>query len=423
MRFRPGFTVTGFAVFVICMVMLIYSLYIRNAYEIFVSAIVLFIWMLLFIAGIFGKRRLAAMEVQWKTPMPLRAASEEKTLITGLMIKVPWFFRLHSVVKGSFFPSGLQKEFSVKKPRGCPVLAETAVPKKNDSVELDLAFPMSGVFKGKCIVYLKDIFGFFSFQCGVSMQRTLNVISRPCEKKSYFIEPLSGAEDQKNKNADDEERYYMREYAPGDRLRDINWKSSERIDTLITRISPDTHEKICRLEVFFRNYGPLEPSLDDLWLLDRAKASLSQFLKTLKEINDKYIFILHTAEDTRELPDMESLEFFLEELAGIPFSPIRQEYPDLEKGGLYIFSTACDLGLSSFLSSCQARDISLFITQPALKNKKNKDSEILFIRDFFKKGFIPLPKWLISRKNKKQLIIDSSRLKGLLDISYTEVRL
>ena len=103
----------------------------------------------------------------------------------------------------------------------------------------------------------------------------------------------------------------MREYAPGDRFRDINWKSSERIDTLITRISPDNQEKVSRLEVYFRNFGPAgekgksRAALKDLWLLDRAKARLAQFLRTVKEEHASFVFHVLTAQDTLDISDQD----------------------------------------------------------------------------------------------------------------------
>jgi len=356
--------------------------------------------------GKWGAHRLAAMEPNWKPPSPLTANTQEETLITGIGFSAPWFFRLHVIIEGRFFPSG--------SPEGCTVFLETAVPERSPSANLLLSFPMSGVFQGECSCRLRDIFGFFSFHCGVPQQRTVNIICPPIIRKQLRVDPQSGAEDRRSKTSDDEERYYMREYAPGDRLRDINWKSSDRIETLITRISPDTHEKTCRIEVYFRNYGPIAASLEELWLLDRAKARLSQFLRLLKESDDKYIFSVYTAQDTWELETREELETFLETLAALPFSPGDRylEYlsPPLSStsGEIFVFSTACDEGIQSFLLACNPRPVTVFIVESSV-DKRRDETEKLAVADFTRAGCLPLPGWLF-RRRKRRLTIAADRI-------------
>jgi uncharacterized protein (DUF58 family) len=175
----------------------------------------------------------------------MTANAGENTLVSGLDVNIPMFFRLHFIVRGRFFPAG---------GKGCLVFAETSVSRGEKTASLPLDFPMSGKFIGKGFCRLKDIFGFFSFPCGIVLNRTINVRSTPCFGKDHLVKAQTGAEDRRNKFSTDEERYYMREYTPGDRFRDINWKSSEKIDALITRISPDNQEKVSRIEVCFRNY-------------------------------------------------------------------------------------------------------------------------------------------------------------------------
>ena len=394
-RFRPAFTPVGFALIVIGLFLLIRSLLTRNAFEVLLSVVITLIWILLFAIGYWGKRRLAALEPKWKPPFPFTANTQEESLISGFDINLPWFFRLHVLVRGRFFPSAAAN--------GCPVFAETAVRQGSASVNLLLSFPMSGIFRGEVSCRLRDIFGFFSFRCGNPQKRSAAIACAPILKKPLKIDPQSGAEDRRHKNSDDEERYYMREYAPGDRFRDINWKSSERIDTLITRISPDNNEKVCHIEVCFRNYASSDTSLEDLWLLDRCKARFSQFLRMLKESDDSYIFTVHTAQGTWELDDFQALENFLEELLSMPFvTPVNQSSGPSESGKnaaeLYIFSTACDETLPSFLAACHPRRISLFLVEAASRDLKNEEVETLALREFPLKSCLPLPKWLFNKK-------------------------
>jgi len=437
-------TLPGLALFLIALVILIRSLAARNAYEIVLSLAALTLFAVLWLTGIWTVRRLVALEPIWKIPLPLGAATAEDWLVTSPAVRVPWFFRLHFFVKGRFFPQGSAS--------GCPVSGQTSLSRKSDTARLRLGFPMGGFFRGETSCRLRDIFGFFSFPCGNKRERTVNVRSAPCDAKALRIDAQSGAEDRRSKSSSDEERYYMREYAPGDRLRDINWKSSERIDTLITRISPDNQEKITRIEVYFRNYGlpssqrkrrmkagsVITPDIAELWLLDRAKARLAWFLRKVKEEKSSYVFHVRSAGKSWDLNDDEEINAFLEELAVLPFSPAHNEESSLPQaeGELYVFSTSCDAALPAFLLAQQGRPLSLFLTRnvPREKARSKKarrekttliktERESLLLRDFFAGGSVPLPRWLLPRRwfpgHEQQLRVSSSRMM----IDYAETRL
>jgi hypothetical protein len=297
---------------------------------------------------------------------------------------------------------------------------------------------MSGLFRGESLCRLRDVFGFFSFPCGIPGGRTLTVRTAPCLGGAFRIKAHSGAEDRRNKASSDEERYYMREYAPGDRFRDINWKSSERIDTLITRISPDTQEKVNRIEVYFRNYGPAGRSsrigLEDLWLLDRAKARLARFLRSVKEESAKYVFHVRAAEGVWELNNQDEIELFLEELAGLPFSPPRGEgFGDSETapaapeagGDLYVFSTPCDRGLGAFLISLHPRGFFLFFCCPVVPGIPPGEVESLYFRDFAAGGLVPFPQWPRFRTRSREASPNRSPpgvSGGRAEFGYAEVR-
>ena len=417
-RFRPIFTPTGGAVLVIAVVVLIRSLLASNAYEIVLSSSALLLLLVLGIVGAWKSRKLESLEPGWKPPFPMTANAGEETLITGLGVSVPLFFRLHFIIRGRFSPSGIAAASGIFA-SACPVLAETSVPRRETAVRLPFDFPMSGVFQGDGFCRLRDVFGFYSFPCGIIQRRTVKVRSAPCIGKDFHVNPQSGAEDRRNKNSTNEERYYMREYTPGDRFRDINWKSSEKIDTLITRISPDNQEKVSRIEVYFRNYGPAsKSSLEALWLLDRAKAYLSHFLRTLfYEEQSSYVFHVRSAGGSWEIEDQEDLDAFLEELAGVSFvlpqheAAAPQGVAPQSGGQLYVFSTACDFALPGFLLACNPRPVSLVMIQPALPPTptwkraapktvatKTAETEILRKRNFPANGCVPLPRWLVRGK-------------------------
>jgi hypothetical protein len=416
-RFRPALRPAGLAAALAALALLFRSLAVRNAYEIVLSSALLGLWLILLAVGTWAARKLAGLEPGWKPPVPLTAASTEETLITGLGGPVPRFFRLHYRIQGRFYPEGSLES--------CGGSAETAVPRKENRARLSLSFPMAGLFRGEAGCRLRDIFGFFSFHCGLPQTRILHIRSAPCPGTSFKVNAQSGAEDRHAQNAPDEERYYMREYAPGDRFRDINWKSSDRIDTLITRISPDHQEKVSRVEVYFRNYGPAglspsgRPSPGELWLLDRAKARLARFLRTLMDERASYVFALHWAGGFREIQDEPGLESFLDELAVLPFSPPRNGEPDFAPAGkLYVFSTSCDAGLPAFLAARQGGSFVLFLVQPAGGETGSAAVQTFHLRDFPARNMTPPFRWLGARKPRRMGLPA-----GAIEIDYAEVRL
>jgi len=400
---RLVFTPIGGAVLVIALLGLIRSLINRNSYEIVLTCAALLILLCLFITGFWKSKKLKLLEPGWIPPFPMTANVgsdlQFQTKITGLNASVPLFFRQHFYIRGRFLCTK----------KGCHVSVETSVPRSETSAHIILDFPMSGLFLGDGYCRLRDIFGFFSFPCGLPQHRTVNIRCAPCFGKKTHINAQTGAEDQRNKPAADIERYYMREYTPGDRFRDINWKSSEKIDTLITRISTDNQEKVSRLEIHFRNYGPVDASLHAFWLLDRSKARLSYFLRSLMEQSNSFIFDVRAAGKNWEIKDNNDLGLFFEDLACLAFTPVKHETSvPLNTGDLYVFSTACDIGLAGFLLLNNPRPVTLFMVQPVVTGIE-KDIELLKISDFLNKGCIPSLRWF-SQKKVQPLAVHANKI-------------
>jgi hypothetical protein len=351
--------------------------------------------------------------------------------VTGLDAATPWFFRLHFLVKGEFFPA---------RDRRLLVSAELTGGGE-PAAELSINFPASGLFKGAGFLRLRDVFGFFSFPCGPAVRRSLPVHPSAFHKKPLLrIDPFSGAEDKQSRSQNDEERYYMREYTPGDRFRDINWKTSERLATLITRISPNTREKTRLVHIGFRNYGPaLGSPLLSLWLLDRTKARLAVFLRTLKEEHPDFIFHISTATDERTIQSEEDVSAFLDDLAEMGFmpagvsasasaAPSSAGAASQESGELYLFSTPFDTGLPALLAARGESPSYLYMTMPAKRPRSaaysgnRSEAEVFHIGSVFAEGFLPVSGF-ISRRNIPELAAAPVPRKGSLEISYAEVRL
>ena len=409
------FTPAGTAVLVIALFILIRALLTRNSYETVLGIAIILLLLLLGFIGFWKSRPFKTQELVWKTPFPFTANTAEKTQITVPQLPVPLFFRIHVIIQGRFFPSASKGSI------GAMFYTETAIPRNKNEGKIKFSFPMSGRFIGTAYCRIRDIFGFFSFSCINPQQRSIIIRSAPSHKTQFPINAQSGAEDRHYKSSGSEERYYMREYSPGDRSRDINWKSSERIDSLITRISPDNQEKVNRIEVYFRNYGHSgKAALNTLWLLDRAKARLSLFLRCLMEEQAKYIFQIHSALEYWEIANNDDLDAFLEELAVLSFSPPQDESftGTGSQGELFVFSTACDIGLPAFLLSCMPRPVSIFLVQPAMPEIKIADIETLRIRDFITDNCVPVLRWFKPGKTDHLKVFGTK-----MEIAYAETRL
>ena len=68
----------------------------------------------------------------------------------------------------------------------------------------------------------------------------------------------------------------MRDYQPGDLVRDINWKASGKFSTIYTRIAPDREQTVSRMTLVFRNEGTADVG-------EPASSVLLFGLKTLGE--------------------------------------------------------------------------------------------------------------------------------------------
>jgi hypothetical protein len=400
----------------------------RDPYAVVLAGAALLVWGALFLAGFWGTRRLAILAPGWTPPVPLAAGGGEPHTITGLGQKIPWFFRLHFILKGSFLPAaGKKYRFSTE-------LAAAG----EHSARLRVSFPLSGVFHGKGFCCLRDVFGFFSFPCGLAVHRSLAVQPAPPRKTSPLrIDPFAGSQDRQSRSQTDEERYYMREYAPGDRPRDINWKTSERLATLITRISPHTQEKTRLVHVALRNYGPaLASPLAFVWLLDRTKARLALFLRALKEEHPEFIFHITMAADEVTVQTGEELTAFFDELAGISFSPPAAEKPAAagETGEMYVFSTSCDMGLPAFLASRGEAPSHVYMTVPVKRrffadgrsgkprSGESGEPSVFHAASLFAEGFLPVSGFIPRRGIPVLETIPVPR-KGSREITYAEVRL
>lgn len=195
---------------------------------------------------------------------------------------------------------------------------------------------------------------------------------------------MNGDENQNRMKSSDIERYFMRDYIPGDRERDINWKASSRLSGLFTRISPVTQEKTQLITIFFRPYNSRhKDSVETLALLDRCKSMLLFFLRTVNSAHPEYQFRVFVGNDLVEIEGDEEIKRFASEIGAVHFRGYGGSGDLMSAdvaGGAYVFTTSSDAGLNEFLRSFSLTDFEVYRSYSA--RRVSKDDEGVKLRLF-----------------------------------------
>jgi len=229
----------------------------------------------------------------------------------------------------------------------------------------------------------------------------------------------------------------MREYAPGDRFRDINWKTSSRLAFLVTRIAPQAQEKTRILPVAFRCFGPPKPDLWAIWTLDRCKAWLFQFLWTVRREHPEFILRVTTPLVEEELTTDQETEQFCEEIAGYTYRLLVEEekFASLATTPeeVFVFSTTYDGGLSRFVGTRFEHPTHLYVTSPLRRlanrnylGKKELSASLqpptsFSVRGYARQGGIFYPRLFLP--NPIPSGSPPRPLRGTLEIEHVEVSL
>ena len=354
-------------------------------------------------------------QVHWhwdsSAAMYARRAGLSQALITETLRTLP-FFRIHFALRGTL---KVGREASLRIQREISFAEGGRHP-------IDLYFPLCGLFACTARFTVRDIFGLSRARFGEEMARNLAVQPASFTQRSIPVpEPSVGFEETSRKRSSDEEKYYMREYLPGDRFRDINWKVSSRLDELITRISPVTQEKTTVLPVSLRNFRDRESeTVESILHLNIIKSWLMAFLRIMKQEHPEMQFHLTSASSSWLLQSEEDIERFGWELPGILFQrdtgSIFQNPPEEE---LFIFTTAFDRGLPAFLSSqAQARQY-IFRTAVAEGGEERDGTKVVL----FQGGCACLPgSWVLRREPGLEAPRVSSPAFGKLEEEPLSVR-
>lgn len=144
------------------------------------------------------------------------------------------FLRYSMIVKGNAVTAGSINAFFSKRYRS----------DNKGLFDFNFYFPYPGTVSGNAALYIEDIFSLL--RINVFNENLKDFTVTPGIKNDAVTDNKSLVKDiitKQRKYDNDIEKYLMREYVPGDLYRDINWKSSSRIDKLFTRISPGGKEE------------------------------------------------------------------------------------------------------------------------------------------------------------------------------------
>ncbi|MFW6138577.1 MAG: DUF58 domain-containing protein [Spirochaetota bacterium] len=327
-----------------------------NPYGLMLAVLALVVLMVFAAGGRLQAGRMKKIPMQWDSAAVLRSGTHTTLHRVYFNRTRPFFFyRMHFCARGSMDVGRNAVIYMYTEVSSCG----------EESVPLPLYFALSGEWNARGSFKIKDIFGLTRARVGQELPRKLHI--QPGEfsgKKTWYVDAVGGFEEKTTRKYSDEERYYMREYIPGDRLRDINWKASSRLPQLITRIAPHTQEKTRRINMEFRNFKQKGPeSVESVVHLDQLKRWVLFFLRKVKKEKPEYIFQVKTGRESVELNTADDIERFAQRISGLFF----QTGPggslfgrDVEE--VYIFSTPYDENLSLVLASYQNVKLRLFLT-------------------------------------------------------------
>jgi hypothetical protein len=292
---------------------------------------------------------------EWDSTLPLYAgARDQQHTVYCEGQKILPFFRLHFRLFGRFYAAVKEsflfyREFS------------TAHAEK---LEFSLYFPLCGTLQVAGYLLIKDIFGLSQARFTKAMPRTL-IVRPPLIK--WETDPslltMDGLEDTIRKKDTSEERYYQREYMAGDKLRDINWKVSERFASLITKVSHITQEKTRMLTIFFRNYRKqTRESIDSLVHLNVIKGWLLSFIKAVKQAYPDYNFEIIMDQDKFIIETQDDIERLSVSLSTLPYNHANNHSPVPHPGEVFIFSTPYDTQLPRLISDLRESQVQVFRT-------------------------------------------------------------
>jgi hypothetical protein len=361
-RYYP-FTVAGSIVLAIGVVFVARGTAIGDVYRATLGVLAIMLPVLLGIIGRVQAGRFSDVEISWRVSKDTAATMSSPDRCGHIEISArgirPWFFfRLHAKITGPM-QVGRNARFHFH---------EEIATADGEHVRIPLPFPLPGKAQLNGRLEIRDVFGLTRARLGTVMSREVVAPSAmPLAPELTRVVAQTGGEESTRLRSPEEERYYMREYIPGDRLRDINWKASSRVRQLYARVSPETQEQSRTLTVYLRNFAdPSERSIEALAHGAYIKGWMIAFLRTLLREEPDITFRVVTSRGTVSCSDEDEIDKLSWDLADLwtDAEPIGLTI-DKDAHQVVVFSTPFDSGLDSFASRLTRTTIHLFATQLA----------------------------------------------------------
>lgn len=366
-----------------------------NPYPFLLSAIMLLVLVFFATFGRLQAARAAKSRIEWDASAPLYAGEKNDThrLIFRDLRLAP-FFRLHFVYSG-LLSVGRNAHLNLR--REISSFGD-------DELRISQHYPLCGILHLSGVYVIKDVFGLTRSKLKQHDSQSLTV--RPAlitDRDVPRIDAQKGQENKSRMKNAEIERYFMREYIPGDRQRDINWKASSRFSELFTRISPLTQEKTQVITIHFRPFSSQErESLTSVALLDRCKSVLLHFLRSAKKDHPEYHFRVIVGSDVVELEDEDEIDLFSMDVAAMHY---RNMYVDpavaTSEEPSFIFTTLYDRTVNDIIPKHTDDSVYIYRAVPGFLEGYPQDHERVSFR-LMNGAFYSGGSWLLRRDRSLQ---------------------
>lgn len=364
-----------------------------NVYALLLGLLAAAVLALLAVLGRVQAIRFGRVQVRWDTSQTLvarRRGTGDRLIVER--VRSFLFFRLHARIRG---------RLEVGRGATLSIARESATTAGEGRVEMDL--PLAGTLRATASTAVRDVFGLTVSRFGDPHDTVRPVLPVSVRDLDHLPISASGGNEEQNRRAQvEEEKYFMREYQPGDKARDINWKASSRLAQLITRISPYTQEKSKVIRIEIRPYRKPRPeSLDSVIHLNRLKARVVSFLRAVKTEHPEYTFDVRADEARWMIEAVDQIESFARDLAGLWYRPDPGRSETTPVGQLVVFTTPFDDALPLSLAA-YGRTVLHVITTTAPDPRKSGDAERQALFPAVLQGGridLPLPgRWALRRE-------------------------
>ncbi|MBE7438137.1 MAG: DUF58 domain-containing protein [Spirochaetales bacterium] len=317
----------------------------RNAYALLFGLLGLVILgaIIVFVYVQYALYRLAELRIIERERLVARKSDSRLWFAVSGVRPMP-FFRLHVGIRGHLH-AGRSADLSFALETVCQDGTESLA-------EFVLFFPVAGEIEGTTQVLIRDIFLLTRIQLNAPMHFKTVVVPPPVpDPVPLRFEMQFNAETGQRKSVAEEEKYYMREYIPGDRPKDINWKASARVQELITRISPYSPERTYIICLELRNIAPgREDSPLSIMHLNYLKSWLLSFMLQVHRENPAFQFFLRSARSSCTLRNETEIEAYVPELARITYQEEWERQVASTHQEKFIFTTIFDHSLLTYLA-------------------------------------------------------------------------